>query len=438
MKIKTRILNAASAANTAIFKRASRHPGRNNKDKLFDEMYDMDYVKGRGYKEYRRMMKDPQIKVGVSIIKLFLASRELKITSASDAPEDIAAAQFVEDNISDLSTSMRKVRKNLYTALPYGFSACEVVYKIGTDGLIRIKGFYSIHRKTLEHPERFEYNDYGDLINIIQDVDGEKIPIPIDKVLLYSFDEEFDEPEGNSILEEIYDNFFIKSKIFKWLAIFLQKNENPTTIGKSSNAKYAKKMNKQLEEISEGRTQMTIGKDDDVFVLESAHRGEGFFKAIGLHDNVIFRRLFLGTLLFGQDATSGSYAQSQTQFDVTKMLLDGVHEEIAEPLEKHFARLVNMNYSAAQPPKIGFEKFENKDIISLLNALKPYTDNMTIDADSAWFRELVAAAVKELSGVIVDKENISGYNMEENPENPGSIAGDEDTQLEAQLNALFP
>jgi len=432
---------AASSIKSSIFQRLSKTPfiKRTN---FLDAMYDMPY-RGegkRGYKDYRKMMKDPQVKVGISILTLFLLSREIQVTSASDEPSDVAAAKFIEEALEDMEISMRKVRKNIYTALPYGFSASEVVYKVRADGKIGFKGFYSLHMKTLAHRDAFIYDDYGrELIGLQQKIDTEKIDIPIEKVLLYSFDQEFDEPEGNGLLDEIYDNFYIKNKLFKWLGIFLQKNESPFIVGKSSKPKYREKFGQQLGEVSEGRTHMLIGKEDEVMVVESQHRGEGFFNAIQLHDNIIFRRFFLGTLLLGQsNDASGSLAQSQTQFDVSKLLLDGAHEEMAEPLQQHCAALVDMNFINVKAPKISFTKFEDKDLIGLLNALKPYTDNLAIDPAAPWFKELVAQVVKDLSGVEVDKEHITGYEADDGDTAMETVEGDEDSNLAATLASMFP
>lgn len=434
MNITKSIGHAASTIKAGLFNRISTNPNNKNRgtSNYLDLIYERDYKPVRRYQDYREMLQDPQVKVGLSLLQMFFLSREFHIEAGGEDQIDEDARDFIKDLFNDMKTPFRNVRKNLYTALPYGFSANEMVYQVREDGKIGIKGIYPIHRRTLDHVDAFEFDDNGELVALHQNdtyLIGTATAIPIDKVLLYSFDSEFDDPRGNSVLDEIYDNVYIKKKILKWLAIFLQKHEGPTVVGKLENAKFKNDMQEQLEELAEGRTNITIGKDDDVSILESSHRGEAFFNAIQYHDNQIFRRLFLGTLLFGQADTSGSYAQSQTQIDVTKMLLDGVHEELAAAIQKITDQLVSWNMSQAKAPKISFEKFEDKDIISLLNALKPYFDSFVLDPKATWFSEVIAVAVKELSGVDVDPSNLI-ENMDEGEyQNPESIPGDEDAPL---------
>ena len=62
--------------------------------------------------------------------------------------------------------------------------------------------------------------------------------------------------------------------------------------------------------------------DEDVGVLESSHRGETFFKTLEYKDNEIFRRYYLGNLLLGSQSTTGSYAQSQTQLEFGKIVIE--------------------------------------------------------------------------------------------------------------------
>lgn len=440
MNVVKRIKNALGVAGNFL-SRSSRNPNNENKT-LLERMYDGKYVTNRSYREYRKMLQDPQVKVGYQVLNNFLLSRKLRVTSASDNPRDTEARDFIEEVLSDTLTPMRNIRKDMYTAVAYGFSAHEVVFKVREDGRIGIEDFYPIHRKTLDHDEAFEFDSRGNLVGVRQMISWTVQPIiPIDKIFLFSYDQEFNAPWGNSILEEIYDTVFIKRQVLKWLAVYLQKHESPTLVGKVGDSQYKDEMREQMEEVSEGRTNLTVGADDTIEVLESGHRGEGFFNAIRYHDDVIFRRFFIGTLLFGQASGGGAYAQSQTQFDVAKILMDGIHLDMAQPLQVKSDYLCRLNFPPdVRPPIIEFEPFEDKDITRLLEILKPYVDNMTIDPEVEWFRELIAQVVEELSGVKVDKENIisneeggSQSGLDLNP-----LPGAENSPLVEELNNLFP
>ena len=433
MNIRKSLGMAATTVKANFFNRISTNPNRkdNSSTNYLDLIYERDYKTVRRYRDYREMMQDPQVKIGIQILQMFLLSREMHITPTGDMDVDKQAADALESFLKqDMDTPLRNVRKNIYTALPYGFSAQELVYKLRDDGKIGLKGMYPIHRRTLDHSDAFDFDDNGELVALNQsdvDVIGVNTPIPIEKVLLYSFDCEFDDRRGNSALDEIYDNYYIKKKILKWLAIFLQKHGSPFLVGKTGNNQWKDKLREQLEGVIEGRTQMTIDKDDEVSMIESAKDGSAFFNAISYHDNVMFRRLFIGTLIMGQGDTSGAYSQSQTQVEVMRMLLDGVHEEIAGAMQKVLDQLTDWNFSQASKPKISFEKFEDKDVIALLAALEPYLKDMIIEK-GAWLNEIMSTAIKEYANIDVDLDEESTEDAGEYY-NPSTIPGDENAPL---------
>lgn len=437
MGIKTTIKAAAGNINNALFKKQSKDTYTKEQGEL-DFLYDEDYNKKRSYKDYRKMLKDPQIKTGINILTFFLLSREMKIIAFSDTPEDKAAADFIKYALKSMKTNTRQLRKNLYSAIKYGFSANEIVYTTNQDKQIIIHGIYPIDRGTLEHEERFKFNkSTGDLEAIIQKDEDKKITIPIDKVLMYSFDAEFNDPNGESILDALYDSHYVKKRFEKWLAIFIEKHASPTLIGKISEASQEWKdtLKKQLDEIRQGRTNMTVGEADDVVVLESQNKGEAFFKALERLDDTIFRSLFIGNLLLGQTST-GSYAQSQTQLTVTKLILDGVHEEVGIEFQGLFDKLIGFNFENANSPKCVFEKFEDKDLTALLEAIKPFSDDGTLDLNTQWFKEIIASTIKELSGITVDKNNITQSDMDDGQNNLDDIPGKKDEPLKNSLGSL--
>lgn len=439
MGIKTTLKAAGNKLNNALFKKQTKDPYSQPQGEL-DFLYDEEYKKSRSYNDYRKMLKDPQIKTGIGILTFFLLSREMKIISFSETEEDKAAALFIQEVFKNMKTKTRQVRKNIYSAIQYGFSANEIVFATNNEKQIVIHGIYPIDRGTVDHEEAFKFNkSTGDLEAIVQiDSDDNEITIPIDKILLYSFDAEFNNPRGEAILESLYDTHYVKKRYEKWLAIFIEKHASPTLIGKISEGytKYKETMREQLDEIRQGRTNMTIGETDAVEVLESQNKGEAFFSALERMDDIIFRALYLGNLILGQNSKAGSYSQAETQLDVTKMILDGVHEEVAIEFQDLNDKLIGYNFTDANSPKIVFEKFEDKDILALLEALKPYFEDDSLDSNSQWFKEIVASGIKEKSGITVEKENISPKDYDEGQNNLDDLPGKKDEPLKAGLAEL--
>ena len=81
-----------------------------------------------------------------------------------------------------------------------------------------------------------------------------------------------------------------------------------------------------FEDIADGAVGITMGANDEVGVLESSHKGETYFSTLQYKDNQIFRRMFIGNLLMGDNSQTGTYAQSQTQLEFGNMVFDGILE----------------------------------------------------------------------------------------------------------------
>ena len=380
------------------------------------------------YFQAKKVAKDVQVKVGLDILNYFLLSKSYVITSASDSPEDVEIKEFIEDMLENMSIPFREVDKNLNTAIKYGTSVNEKVYTLNQDNKIVIDAIYPIHQRTLQN-EPYIKNDKGELIAIHQESDYGSIDIPIEKIMMYAFDKEFDEIEGNSILTEIADFTTDKKSIFNWLLTFLHKHENPTLFAKVGNGSVAKKVRKALDAISGGKTNITVGKEDDLGVLESSHRGETFFKALTLIDNYIFRRFYLGNLALGDPSQTGSYSQSETQMKMSYNVLNGIQEDKANVWQKEINTVVELNFGiSAKKPHIAYESFTEKDYLNLVATLKDLVTEGVIDYNAPWWKELIATTVQKESGVKVDTATSSTEDNDVDYGYQPPLPGDEGVQ----------
>jgi hypothetical protein len=63
--------------------------------------------------------------------------------------------------------------------------------------------------------------------------------------------------------------------------------------------------------------------------------------------------------------------------------------------------------------------------------LKPFFDDGSLDSDTQWFKEIVAGAIKELSGVNVSKDDISSQSLDdEGQENIKNLPGQKEAPLQ--------
>jgi phage gp29-like protein len=324
-----------------------------------------------------------------------------------------------------METELNEVVKQSITALPWGFSIHELLYDLNSDGKLIVKNAIPIHIKTLQN-QPFTYNEEGELVSIHQEYNGEDVEIPINKVLKYSFNANYDEDAGNGLLYDFIPIVEDKLNINNWLMTFLEKHESPTLYGKTSNPVSRDALLRVFDDVNEGTTGIVIGNEDEVGVLESSHRGETFFKTLQYKDNQIFRRYYLGNLLLGDNSQTGTYAQSQTQLEFGSLVFDGILEEIANCIQKQIINpIVEANYGNINlAPTFSFDKFTTGDLTGLFNTIKPLIDSGVVDSENNAVQDSIALLFKKETGLTY---NNTLDMIEEDFSNPENIQGDQIT-----------
>ena len=220
-------------------------------------------------------------------------------------------------------------------------------------------------------------------------------------MLLYSYNSLYDEKEGHGLLYDFLPIIEDKENLMDWLMTFAEKNGSPTLYGKTSNPTSRDELLLAFDEVADGTTGIAIGSEDEVGVLESSHKGETYFSTLQYKDNQIFRRMFIGNLLLGDNSQTGTYAQSQTQFEVTQQVYDGILEEIANVFQEQIINpIVEFNYGkGVKAPIISFDKFTSGDMEKLFNIVKPLIDAGVVDSENSAVQESLALLFKSEAGV---------------------------------------
>ena len=350
-----------------------------------------------------RIMMDTQVATGFDILKYILSSKQWVLIANEN--DTIGVYDFINTMFFNMETELNEVVKQSITALPWGFSIHELLYDLNSDGKLIVKNAIPIHIKTLQN-QPFTYNEEGELVSIHQEYNGEDVEIPINKVLKYSFNANYDEDAGNGLLYDFIPIVEDKLNINNWLMTFLEKHESPTLYGKTSNPASRDAMLSAFDDIQDGTTGLVVGVEDEVGVLESSHRGETFFKTLQYKDNQIFRRYYLGNLLLGDNSQTGTYAQSQTQLEFGSLVFDGILEEIANCIQKQIINpIVEANYGdITLAPTISFDKFTSGDLTTLFNTIKPLIDTGVVDSENQAVQDSIALLFKKETGLIYTNE----------------------------------
>lgn len=358
------------------------------------------------YKQYQDILKDTQVRVGWAILKYFLISKNYNLTSDSDDPLDIEIRDFVQDCFDNMNISFRDVVMNILTAIPYGYSVQEKVYTV-RDGKIVIDSLYPIHRKTIDK-DPFVKDNKGNLIAIHQESYYGDVDIPADKCIVYGFESEFDEIEGNSILNGIKPITEDKEDIMDWYMTYANRLGSPIMYGKTDDENHANEMLNSFDDVADGTTGLVVGLTDELGVIETGSKGEIYSNLLQYKDNQIFRSFFIGNLLLGDTSQTGSYAQITGQQDFMLYIMNGILTDVAGCLQRVINDLVTYNYGAdARAPNISFENFIAKDILGLMNTLKGFIDNGSFDSDNQGFKELLGKAFMSQADIKLDLNTIT-------------------------------
>ena len=358
------------------------------------------------YNVGRSILRDTQVSTGFEILKYLLSSKQWILTDPNEE-DDSTIYEFINEMLKGMDTELNTVVKQMCSAVMWGFNVHEIIYDV-LDGRLICKDLVPIHIKTLQN-QPFVYDDDGELVAIHQQYQGGDVEIPINKVLLYSYNNPYDEHEGQGLLYDFLPIVEDKENLMDWLMTFAEKNGSPTLYGKTNNPVSRDEMLTAFEDISDGTTGMVLGVEDEVGVLESSHKGETFFTTLQYKDNQIFRRLFIGNLLLGDNSQTGTYAQSQTQLDFTTKVYDGILEEIANTIQEQVINpVVAFNFGAnAQAPVISFDKFSSGDMQKLFNILTPLMQNGVVDSENTAVQESIGLLFKAEAGVEYANEEVN-------------------------------
>ena len=354
------------------------------------------------YQQGLSILRDSQVATGAEILKYLLSSKKWILTN-TDEDQDLVY-DFVNEMLTNTKTELGTVVKQMTSAILWGFSVHELIYNV-RDGYVVVEDLLPIHIKTLQNVP-FVYDDDGELIAIHQSGQNIDVDIPINKCLLYSYNSLYDEKQGHGLLYDFLPIIEDKENLMNWLMTFAEKNGSPTLYGKTDNPTSRDDLLYAFEDISDGTTGLVVGAEDEVGVLESSHKGETFFDTLAYKDNQIFRRMFIGNLLLGDNSQTGTYAQSQTQLEFGNMVFDGILEEIANTIQEQIINpIVEFNFGPnVKAPVISFDKFSSGDMQKLFTIIKPLMDSGVVDSENSAVQEALALLFKAEAGVDYNNE----------------------------------
>jgi len=335
-----------------------------------------------GYKTYREMMHDDQVKACLEFKKILIAGRTWEIKEKADDPKSKEIAEFVTHCLQRMDFA--QAIEGSLTALEFGYSLGEIVWERKEYEGKQIVGIKKIAHRDPE-TLTLAYDDHGNFTGVLQrnNINGRDIPVTPDKLWLYSHNARFGNIYGVSDLRAAYRSWWAKKFIINFWNVFLERMGAPMMMMKYPQGA-GEDLQRTLVDILtnlSSKTEVLVPEGVEVDLIEATRSGTATYEeALNWHDKAISRALLMVALLGtgGEESkTQGSASQSSIHLRILFKMADKISQALTNSFMKQVIEpLVAMNfddYEDHMPTFVWqdygqFEGMKIADTIRLLHA----------------------------------------------------------------------
>lgn len=278
------------------------------------------------------------------------------------AQEVTAGLCAVGKNDDYMGASFEDALRDILSAYPYGFSVTEPVYEI-VHGKYVFKNFLT----RPPHTFRFELDDKGRVVDVIQaTARGDKRLSP-QRLLHYVYQPEFGNPYGRSDLRAAHNAWKAKKFMLRFYARHMERFGSPTTVGRYAQGMDTAQIQRFHDLLAkiQNSTTVTIPEGALVeFLFATNNAGAAFKEALNFYDTQIARAILVPDLLgvSGSKTDGGSMALGKEQFNVFLGMVKRDREALARKLTlKCIQPLVRANYGPTYDARFEFTPYQDGD-----------------------------------------------------------------------------
>lgn len=345
---------------------------------------------------YDRMRRsDGQIAAIMAAMKLPIRSTKWYMEPPGFAKSQRQAqeiAKFAEDNLLNggMKYSWDDHLREALLMLDFGFSVFEKVWRFDTWRGRRVvmldKYAPRVASSIWRFPQDKNYN--------VQEVEqinyntGEVINMPLDKVRLYTYQREGDNPVGISALRPAYKHWYYKEALYKIMAVGVEKSLIGTPYAQLPEGTSDDDREDVLDLLSAVRVSedagFTIPKEVVVDILEGKKNPVDATPFVEHQDTMIARSVLaqfinLGTM---SSASGGAYALGREMVDMFCMSLEAIANAIQAEIQKDVEMLTKWNFGADAPvPKLKHKDISFRDMTQVATALSSLGNGHLINPD---------------------------------------------------------
>lgn len=284
---------------------------------------------------YSAMRSDGTVAALERILSLPVAAVEWTIEAESGQKR---AAKIMSRNLfGGMTNSWNEVMHHVMLACLYGFCPFEKVWE-ERDGLILLK---KLAPKDPATTYKWHFDETGGLRGWEQEgyriIDGTAQTayafIPVDKLLVFTYDGEFGNPEGRGMLRPAYRPWYMKDKLLTFAGIKCEREACGTPIGKwSDDAPPGTISEHAIDSLQAVAARIRVHESGGVALpqyaqLENFSLGPGnvpFLDLIEYCDTAILKCGLAQFIGLGQGENTGAFALSRDQSSTFKMVLDSI------------------------------------------------------------------------------------------------------------------
>ncbi len=380
-------------------------------------------ISKKGIDVYKDMRHDEQIKAALFVKKFARLSTGWSISPPNEpTPEEQEATSFIEHVVDRVG--FNRTLKGVMTALDFGYSIGEKLYSIAEDG--PFQGKIIIDKIKSKAPENygFQVDEFDNLLGLKPEEMGtDSTLLPIEKFIIYSYNQEFENPYGNSDLRGAYNAWWMKHLFQKFMSIYFERFGIPTAKGtypRFAGDEQKRTLLAALKGI-QSKTTVSLPEGFNIDLLEVAkEKGDVWLQALEHLDGRICRSILIPGLLGFSSMKFGSYALGKTQFTVFVWVLNELGNEIADDVvnPQIIRPLCKYNYNIDRFPTFRFNNFTPDNIHQLLAIWGNFADKglvAPLEEDEDFVRKLIGLPNRGDGTPITLKEYI-GQDEPEEPE----------------------
>ena len=334
------------------------------------------------WEEMRR--SDAQTKMTLKVIQEPVKAMKFHIQPGSDEERDLDIAAKVDANLFG-RLRFKTTLGEVLTFQPMGFSVFEKVWTYGElDGTDMIYLDKLAFRKqtsiakweTVDHkPGVCQYGAGSTLLSL-----------PLDKIVVFTNEQEGDNYEGISIFRAAYKHWYYKDKLYQIDAIGHERQS--LGVVKIKHPKNAP--DKQIKEAESAARALRANeeaflKEPEGWSVEMMDMKATSLKdtapSINHHNRQIAVNVLAGFMDLGSTSGSGSRSVGETQLKIFEQAIKSVADYIADTFNRYVIKdFVDLNYNNVdQYPKLVAGEVSGESLTELATALKNLVDAGIID-----------------------------------------------------------